>query len=102
MTVGRIAIIGVGLIGGSLGLAFRTAGGFDVTGVDSDPAALDAAVERGAIDRGTTDPAAGAAGADVVFVCTPVLQIPAVVAGIAQSLKAGAIVTDVGSTKGFV
>lgn len=101
MTAARIAIVGVGLIGGSLGLAFR-AGGLDVTGVDSDRAALDAAVKRGAIDRGTADPAVGAAEADIVFLCTPVLQIPAVVARIAPRLKAGAIVTDVGSTKGFV
>ncbi len=102
MTAGRIAIIGVGLIGGSLGLALKAAGGVDVTGVDSDQAALDAAVARGAIDRGTTDPAAGVRGADVVFLCTPVLQIPAVAARIASGLKAGTIVTDVGSTKGFV
>lgn len=98
----RIAIVGVGLIGGSLGLALKAAGSVDVTGVDRDRAALDVAVGRGAIDRGTTDPAAGAAGADVVFLCTPVLQIPPLVARIAPRLKAGAIVTDVGSTKGFV
>ncbi len=102
MTARRIAIIGVGLIGGSLGLAFKAAGGFDVTGVGRERARLDEAVTRGAIDRGTTDAAEGVRDADVVFLCTPVLQIPAVVAAIAPSLKPGTIVTDVGSTKGFV
>ncbi len=97
----RITIIGVGLIGGSLGLALKAAG-LDVTGVDSDPDSLGIAVERGSIDRGTTDLAGGAAEADVVFLCTPVLQIPALVARIAPHLKAGAIVTDVGSTKKFL
>jgi prephenate dehydrogenase len=102
MTAVRIAIIGVGLIGGSLGLALKAAGGVDVTGVDSDRASLDEAVRRGAVDHGTTDPAAGADGADVVFLCTPVLQIAGIVERIASRLKAGAIVTDVGSTKGYL
>ncbi len=97
----RITIIGVGLIGGSLGLAL-TAAGHDVTGVDSDRDSLDIAVGRGSITRGTTDLAAGVAEADVVFLCTPVLQIPALVARIAPRLKAGAIVTDVGSTKKYL
>ncbi len=102
MTAARVAVIGVGLIGGSLGLALKAAGVADVTGADSDRATLDEAVRRGAIDRGTTDPAAGAAGADIVFLCTPVLQIPGLVAQIAPRLKAGAIVTDAGSTKGYL
>jgi Prephenate dehydrogenase len=98
----KITIIGIGLIGGSLGLAFKGAGGVDVTGVDNDRTSLEAAVARGAIDRGTVDPAVGVAAADVVFLCTPVLQIPAIVARIAPHLRAGAVVTDAGSTKGFV
>ncbi len=102
MTTVRVAIIGVGLIGGSLGLALKAAGVADVTGVDSDRASLDEAAGRGAIDRGTTDPAAGADGAGIVFLCTPVLQIPGIVAQIAPRLKAGAIVTDVASTKGYL
>ncbi|MDT8900541.1 prephenate dehydrogenase [Anaeroselena agilis] len=97
----RITIIGVGLIGGSLGLALKAAG-LDVTGVDSDRGSLDIAVRRGSVDRATTDLADGVAQADVVFLCTPVLQIPAVVARIAPHLREGAIITDVGSTKRFI
>lgn len=101
MNIKRIAIIGVGLIGGSLGLVFKAAG-LDVTGVGREQSKLDIAAGLGSIDRGTTDLAAGVAGADVVFLCTPVLQIPALAAAIAPHLKPGAIVTDVGSTKRFV
>jgi prephenate dehydrogenase len=97
----RITIIGVGLIGGSLGLALKAAG-HDVTGVDSDQGSLDIAVGRGSIDRGMTDLAAGTAEADVVFLCTPVLQIPALVARVAPRLKTGAVITDVGSTKKYL
>ncbi len=101
MKTPRITIIGVGLIGGSLGLALKAAG-HDVTGVDSDQGSLAIAVERGSVDRGATDLAAGVAAADIVFLCTPVLQIPALAARIAPHLKTGAIVTDVGSTKKFL
>lgn len=102
MTHLRITIIGVGLIGGSLGLALKADGNADITGVDGDRAGLDAAVARGAIDRGTTDAVAGVAGADIVILCTPVLQIPGLVARIAPHLRPGAIITDVGSTKRYV
>jgi len=102
MSGAKVAIIGVGLIGGSLGLAFKAAGGVDVTGADCDRAVLDAAVARGAIDRGTTDPAAAAGAAEVVFLCAPVLRLPGLAARIAPHLQEGAIVTDVGSTKKLV
>lgn len=97
----NVTIIGVGLIGGSLGLALKNAGGdrLVITGVDSDAASVAEAVRTGAIDRGTLALAEGAADADVVFLCTPVLQIPALVAQVAPLLKAGAIISDVGSTK---
>ena len=97
----RIVIIGVGLIGGSLGLALRRAypENLEIIGVDTDQAGLDAAVLAGAVDRGEMSSAAGVAAADFVFLCTPVLQIPDLVAKIRPHLKPGAILTDVGSTK---
>lgn len=99
MTAPKVAIIGVGLIGGSLGLALKAVGDIDVTGADHDQASLDEAAARGAIDRGTTDLAAAVAAADIIFLCTPVLRLPSLVKRIAPHLKAGAVVTDVGSTK---
>ncbi|MDR3588592.1 MAG: prephenate dehydrogenase [Negativicutes bacterium] len=100
----RIAIIGVGLIGGSLGLALRQArpGTFKITGIDSRRESLAVALDRGAVDETAADPVAGVSAADIVFLCTPVLQIPGLIAEIAPHLKDGAIVTDVGSTKGFL
>jgi len=104
MSVLRITIIGVGMIGGSLGLALKRArlGEFEITGVDSDQGGLAAAVEFGAVDKAAASPAAGVGAADVVFFCTPVLQIPHLVKEIGPGLKSGAIITDVGSTKGFL
>jgi prephenate dehydrogenase len=93
----RVAIIGVGLIGGSVGLAARHRLGAEVVGWDPDAAALDAAALRGAIDVPVTAiEAIGAA--DVALVAAPV-------DGLAETVKAtvaalpDAIVTDVGSTK---
>jgi len=104
MNVKRIVIIGLGLIGGSLGLAFKQMGGTGVTitGIDEDQYTLNKAIERGAIDHGTNDLAEGVNNADIIFLCTPVLQIIPIVEKIIPFLKAGAILTDVGSTKGFL
>jgi len=104
MKVKRITIIGLGLIGGSLGLAFKNMGGTHLilTGIDQDPHTLKKAVECGAVDYSTTDVAAGVENADIIFLCTPVLQIIPIVEKMLPYLKAGAILTDVGSTKGFL
>ncbi|MEW6324787.1 MAG: prephenate dehydrogenase/arogenate dehydrogenase family protein [Nitrospirota bacterium] len=96
----RIAIIGVGLMGGSLGLATRAkrlAG--DVIGADRDAAALRRAVKRGAIDRPMA-PAAAVREADLVVLATPVGGFEAAVKACAGAFAPGAIVTDVGSVKG--
>ena len=100
----RIAVIGMGLIGGSLGLAFKAARGskIEVTGIDTNELSLVKARQRGAADVVTTDCKAGVANADVVFVCTPVLQVASLVKEIAPFLKPGAILTDTGSTKGYL
>ena len=73
---GTVAIIGVGLIGGSIGLALRS-GGSRRTWSESVAIrlALDEAARNGAIDRGTTDFDSGVAEADLVIVCTPVNRI---------------------------
>ena len=100
----KICIIGLGLIGGSLGLAFKNARGaaIQVIGVDADPVVIAAGIRLGAADQGTCDPVEGVTDADLIILCTPVLQIGALLKTIAPHLKAGAIVTDVGSTKGYV
>ena len=93
----RLAIVGTGLIGASIGLAAKRASAAEhVTGFDPDPEALRVAAERGAID----EPAEAGADADLVVVCAPVTQLAA---SVGAMLAAGrATVTDVGSTKAAV
>jgi prephenate dehydrogenase len=83
-------VVGTGLIGGSIGLGLR-ARGWHVTGTDADPDRAGRALELGALDAVGDD-----AGADIVFVATPVSAVAAVAAA---ALKSGAVVTDVGSVK---
>jgi prephenate dehydrogenase len=93
----RLAVIGVGLIGGSFALALKQANAVShVVGVGRDPANLKLALERGAIDSIAPDPAAAARGADLILVATPVAQFPKVFASLTD---AKAVVTDAGSTK---
>lgn len=101
--VARIAIVGVGLIGGSLGLAWRAKGlAGEVVGVDISPEVLERAVQLGAIDRGTTDLAEGVRDAGVVVLAAPVGAIMDLAGRLAGSLRPGTLVTDVGSTKGDI
>lgn len=97
----RIAILGVGLIGGSFGLALK-AGGFDgeIVGIGRDAGRLQVAVDRGAIDRGETDAAAGVRGADVVLLAVPMGAMHAALTAIAPGLEEDTVVTDAGSAKG--
>ena len=96
----RLAIIGVGLIGGSLARVLREKGAVgEIVGIGRGEANLRKAVELGVIDRYSLDPAAGVAGADVVFLATPVCSIPSITAEIAPYLAAGCVVTDGGSVK---
>lgn len=99
----RAAIIGVGLIGGSLGWALRHHGvAAEVVGVEPDPATLERARQRGLIDRGETDPATAAAGADLVVLAVPVGSFGRVLETVRPALAPQALVTDVGSVKGTV
>jgi len=95
----RITVIGVGLIGGSVGLAARERLGADVTGWDPSPGVLEVACELGALDRGADSLEAAVAGADAVFVAAPVGALPATVAKALAAAGEDCVVTDVGSTK---
>lgn len=100
MTIKRLAIIGVGLIGGSLALALRRKGVVaEVVGIGRGEANLRRGVELGVIDRYSLDPCSGVQDADMVFLATPVCTIADVVARIAPYLAPGAVVTDGGSVK---
>ena len=95
-----VAIIGVGLIGGSIGLALRSGGlASRVVGVGRDPRTLEQARARGILDEATTDLAEGVAGAEVVVVCTPVSRISLDVKRAAEAAGPGVLITDAGSTK---
>ncbi len=95
----RIALLGVGLIGGSIGLAARRRLGAEVAGFDPRPETLERALERGALDRAADSAPAAVAGADVVFCAAPVTALGELVATALAASAAGTVVTDVGSTK---
>ena len=95
----RIAVLGVGLIGGSIGLAARERLGAEVVGFDRDPATLADALSLGAVDREAGSIGEAAAGADAVFCAAPVAALPSLVAEAIAASGPDAIVTDVGSTK---
>jgi prephenate dehydrogenase len=93
----KLAVIGVGLIGGSFALALKQAkAASHVVGVGRNAANLKVALERGIIDSTAPDPAAAARDADLVLVATPVAQFPKVFAALAD---AKGLITDGGSTK---
>lgn len=95
-----VAILGVGLIGGSIGLALRHRNlARCVVGVGRSPVSLRLARRVGAVSTTTTDIARGVAEAELVVVCTPVDRIVDHVLDVAQACRRDALVTDVGSTK---
>ena len=97
----RLAIIGTGLIGASVGLAARSAGVADVRGWDVDAEALAVAAERGAV-AAAGSLAEAVAEADLAVVAAPVAALPAQIAAVLEASGNGTTVTDVGSTKGPV
>jgi prephenate dehydrogenase len=98
--LGIVAVVGVGLIGGSVGRALRDRSlAARVVGIGRSEESLDEAVRVGAIDAYTTDLARGVVGADVVVVCTPVPLIAGAVRTAAEFGPPGLLVTDAGSTK---
>jgi prephenate dehydrogenase len=98
----KVAVLGVGLIGGSIGLAARRRVGAEVCGYDPDPHVREAALELGAIDSQAADLADAVDGADVVFVAAPVAALPEVVRRALDSAGQECVVSDVGSVKRVV
>lgn len=103
MKTTQLTILGVGLIGGSVGLAAKARGVANkVVGVGRDDRSLARAQALGAIDEFTTDASAGVEQADIVVVCTPVDRTAADVIAAAAAAPQRAVITDVGSTKGNI
>jgi prephenate dehydrogenase len=96
----RIAVLGVGLIGGSIGLAARRRLDAEVVGCGRNPERLRRAVELGALDRGTASVAEACEGADLVFCAGPVMALPEQAREALAACGPDAVVSDVGSTKG--
>ena len=90
-----IAIIGLGLIGGSMAMALRGFEDFEIVGVDTDPATLDFAAAHGVADRLTSDGAAAIADADVVYLCLHPRNIVDFLNAHRLDFKSGSLVTDV-------
>ncbi|VVE69611.1 prephenate dehydrogenase [Pandoraea captiosa] len=100
MSVNKLVICGVGLIGGSLARALKAAGAVkEVVGVGRTQTSLVRACELGVIDRAAVSMADAVAGADIVLLAAPVAQTPALLAAIRPHLGGTTIVTDAGSTK---
>lgn len=99
----KVAIIGVGLMGGSLALCFKGKPGIRVAGFDSNPAELDKSLKRGVIDESCVSLEAAAADADFIFLCVPVGSLEGYLDKLLRlPLKPGCIVSDVGSTKASI
>ena len=99
----RVAIVGVGLIGGSIGLALRQRGlAEEVVGIGRRQASLDKAFHCGAVDRITTDLKAGLADAQMVVVAAPLSRVSRLVREAAEICPANGLITDVGSVKGTI
>lgn len=100
LIIERLAIVGVGLIGGSFARALRAAGAVKtVVGVDADQANLDQALALGVVDEIARTAVDGVRSAQAVFISVPTCSIPSLVREIAGALPAGCVVTDGGSVK---
>jgi prephenate dehydrogenase len=95
----QVAIIGLGLMGGSLGLALKKRGGTVVSAYARRAETRQAALATGAVDKAFDTPQAALRGAQVAVFCTPVLSIPDLVTTCLPAFESGCVVTDVGSTK---
>ncbi len=96
----RVAVLGVGLIGGSIGLAAHEhVEDAEVVGFGRDPGRLRRAVELGAIDRAADSVADALDGADLCFACAPVGALPELVSAALDAAGPDCVVSDVGSTK---
>ena len=101
--LGRLVVVGLGLIGGSFAKGLREKGLFrEVIGVDLDPESRRLAVELGVVDRCETELAAACQGADVIQLAVPILAMEKLLAQLAGLELGNAVLTDVGSAKGNV
>ena len=99
----QMTVCGVGLIGGSLALIAKREGLVErVVGLGRTQKNLDLALERGIIDDATRDPAGAASGADLVMLAVPIRTMPETLAAMMDHLPPEAVITDVGSVKGWV
>lgn len=99
----KITLVGVGLLGGSLGLAVRQRGlAKQVDGFVRRPESIGECEQCGAVNRATTDLRSAVENADLVVLCTPIAQMHPLVEKMLPALKRDSVVTDVGSVKGSV
>ena len=99
----RVTIIGVGLIGGSIGLAIKKKGlAKEVAGVFRHRSTMEKALRRKAVDKGFMNIRDGVKNADLIILATPVSSIVYVAREAGKSARKGAILTDVGSTKNWI
>lgn len=99
----RVVIVGLGLMGGSLGLALRARRACrEVIGVARRPETVETALQMGAVDRATTDLAQGVVGADLVILATPVRTILSQIPLLGRLLAPPCVLLDMGSTKGAI
>ena len=96
----KLAIVGTGLIGASVGLAAKRAGVENVSGYDPDPEALALAAERGAVDRPAASLVEAVEEVELAVVAAPVATLASEVVATLEASEGGCTVTDVGSTKG--
>lgn len=101
--LGKVVIVGVGLIGGSFALALKAAGAVrEVVGLERSPQALARALELGIVDVATTSPQEAMDGADLVLLAAPVAQTATILQALLPHLGPGTVITDAGSTKSDV
>jgi len=103
MSKPRITIVGLGLIGGSIGLALRQAGNdYEIVGHDREHTVAGQARKRGAVSKAEWNLISACEGADLIMIATPVMAIKETLTAIASYLKSGCLVTDTASIKGPV
>lgn len=99
----KVAILGVGLIGGSIALCIKGQPNIKVVGYSNRQSSCDKYVQRGVVDEATTSIEEAAIDADFIFLCVPVGLLDGYMKQLSElPLKAGCIITDVGSTKSSV
>ncbi len=99
----KVTLVGVGLLGGSLGIALRERRlAREVVGFVRRAASIAECRQAGAVDDASLDLAGAVSGADLIVLCTPLAQMPELAAQMLPALRRGAVVTDVGSVKAGV